>query len=139
MTEISGARLTDFGVSGVEPDGVCPAVQVKLKAYVDRARAHGVRVGLGHAPILIDGAPDPAWRGAETRFAAAAAAAGATLVEPRDHVFFARPYFFDMHGHLNEEGRRRRTARLIDDLKSSGLLPAATPQTGRPAGEGAPS
>ena len=80
-------------------------------------RARHVRVAFGYSPYLIDGVDTRNWKASESVFRSDIDEIGAQVIEQRDAVFFRREYFYNGVFHLNSEGRKIRTERLIDALR----------------------
>ena len=120
----SGVRYSGPPVSTLPPGSICPQIGAQLKSFVTEMQTRGVRVVFDYAPYLVEGDTQD-WRSAERTFAADMARFGLDLLGARNRYFFPRSMFFDTDLHLNEEGRRARTARTIESLTSSGYLSAS--------------
>jgi hypothetical protein len=114
------SAATYAGPPGVAPDlqiPVCDGHRETLRRFVAESAAQGVAVYLANAPFMSTRPLEPA---AIDRAAAALESELvkiAPLLDTRRDATFGREYFFDSAEHLNAEGRRIRTERLVAALR----------------------
>jgi hypothetical protein len=106
--------------SASTPTPVCPSSVAKLRAFVGRMHASGVRVYLANVPyVLVDGLDPAAVAAADTKFVADVSVI-APVLDSRASLLFDRRYFLNSDLHLNAAGRALRTTLLADSLRRAG-------------------
>jgi hypothetical protein len=111
--------------NAAEPAAICPAVLEQLDAFNHEMKARGVRLLLAHVPYIDEGIDRALMRAAEAAFAASLSSIHIDLIDSRERALFPRAQFFDMAAHLNAEGRKIHTGRMIEDI--AGLLQRPAP------------
>lgn len=121
------AFTEDFSYS-FKPEFVNPDSAALLCGYYEKLQNRGVEIAFSFSPINYHGLP-PADR--ETRnweeFGQNCEKLlheehGVTIISSVEDYIFAGRYFYDSDYHLNDEGAKLRTERLIRDLKAHGIL-----------------
>ncbi|MDB5876150.1 MAG: hypothetical protein JWQ07_5592 [Ramlibacter sp.] len=118
MQRAEGARYQGPASQPESRTRVCGSSMQMLSAFALQMREKGVRLYFVNPPYL---APRDVDKGkvdeSDRQFAREIAPVGPVL-DHRSDVIFDRNYFFNTRWHLNVEGRRLRTQRLVQALRS---------------------
>ena len=115
----SGEALFNGDAYPVSPPAHISAyARSQLVPFLAEMKKEGVRVYFDYTPYLIYPSSTPGnWQAADRSFRDELGDIGGTLLENRDALFFPVEDFYHSDLHLNEVGRRLRTANLIEALR----------------------
>lgn len=116
---IDGTRYNGPGVHYSSPSNVCPATAEYLKHFVDALKKRQVQVYFINTPYILSDTGLDALRKSEAIFTNELAHIG-IVIDKREELVFERRFFLDANLHLNEEGRKIRTALLVKAFKKMG-------------------
>jgi hypothetical protein len=122
LQRIDGTRYSGRGVSVGQPNNVCDDTFARLAGFRDEMKAKGARLFFANTPYI--GTPasvDMALlRKGEETFRRQMAPLGC-VIDRREDLVFPLDHFFNTALHLNDVGRARRTALLVDALRTQVL------------------
>ena len=100
------------------PAHVSTYARDQLVPFLADMKKQGVRVYFNYTPYLLFPTTRVGdWQSADATFRQEIAALGGTLLEKRDAFFMPVEDFYHSNLHLNEVGRSKRTAKLIEALR----------------------
>lgn len=124
---VSNLRFAGPAIPATWPGSFSAYAKSVLSSFVAEMRQRRVRVVVAHAPYIVDPpGPTEGWQDAERDFAQDVKEIGAELLDGREELFLPRGDFLNSELHLNEQGRRTRTDRMIASLQRLGI--GATPR-----------
>ncbi|MGR9085496.1 MAG: hypothetical protein ACU841_00285 [Gammaproteobacteria bacterium] len=100
-----------------KPNHICGDTKTRLKEFADRLKKDGVRVYFANTPYIDWKVDKSNIDRSEFVFLREISPIGC-LIDRRRDLFFDKRYFFNSNLHLNVEGRRIRTKRLIDAIRN---------------------
>lgn len=119
MLNNEGAHYSGPAADPSRPAAVCADILQKLADFAQAMKERRVSVAVAYPPYLVEGEPEPAWRDADRAFRADLEGIGLPVIGDRAEAFLPRPMFFNTDLHLNTEGRKIYTQRMIGALRES--------------------
>jgi hypothetical protein len=124
MLQIGGAEFRDRARSVEAETRICSGSLATLETFVRQMEGRGVAVRFANSPFVSNGEYSKKRVGKVSQKFSDAIGQIAPVLDSREDVMFPREYFFNTDSHLNDQGRKLRTQRLVRAILSDAALSA---------------